>query len=484
MSKLSLITDPTTRTLAGVLAATGAHASQTIDRIITHFACRIELLECELKSANATRARIDETVAANELPANKKRRPASPPPSQASAATTTTSSTVPSVAIATPMQIDNNKEDQSAAVLTVKTLSFTVPRKKLDLELTQNGVRLRRSNQTVETSFSYSCIRDVFCLPTPGRPTSSGPHWTIVFILPLSTTNSNINTNASSATLKGDVEIVAFGFGDAETLSIEPAANTTESTSKNCSFIIKQLEQWTGHSVKGPSSGFNPISTNKSNALPSRSYVNCHLKTRDGYLFFLDHGLFFGFRKPVLYLPLTDIAQVSVATITSRTFSLCITLKQPEQPIPSTNSVESSNNKKEKDRMVEFAMIDAGDFEPIVAYVRWAKLEAPELYQSPNSNSNSSQATNKDASSTAGAKAKTNNDTLSATSQMLVDNVNGDDDDDDEDDEDFCIGSESEDDDDDSIMNLMNPITMIIAMEHLNKLFLCIEIFLFKYNCF
>jgi hypothetical protein len=427
MSKLSLITDPTTRTLAGVLAASGAHAAQTVDRIITHFNDRIEALEHQLKVANTTRPCSADgplpSNTTNEGPASKKHRL-----NDATSVTVAQTGTV--------VKGNTVQDDQLPAVLTVKTLSFTTPRKKLDLQLTAKSVRLVRANQSVvELSFSYSHIQDIFCLPTPDKPaTAKGSHWSIVFILPPSI--------IPSTGLKGDVDIVTFGFEDTESWTVEPAPISPVTSQR--SFIIQQLEQWTHHKVKSASSAFSPTGTGVKNSSTARRYVHCHVKTRDGYLFFMDHGLFFGFRKPVVFIPLTDIVQIGVATITSRTFSLCVTLT------PSTsNTIDSSSqsnsteggsqSKREKDRMVEFAMIDAGDFEPIVAYIRWAKLEAPDLYPlnqrdtRPSANS-------------------TNKQAISESNKMSIDNViatnnNNDDDDDDEEDEDYSIGSESSDDD-------------------------------------
>ena len=45
---------------------------------------------------------------------------------------------------------------------------------------TASGVRLQRPDGSLEGGFARSQLRDVLCLPTPGRPK---PHWTVVFVL-------------------------------------------------------------------------------------------------------------------------------------------------------------------------------------------------------------------------------------------------------------------------------------------------------------
>ncbi|KAI8056827.1 hypothetical protein BDF22DRAFT_668137 [Syncephalis plumigaleata] len=451
MSKLSLITDPTTRTLAGVLAASGSHAAQTVDRIITHFNDRITALEQQLKLANTTRPCSEEGYlpgnTTNDGPASKKHR-------------LNDDNSLKTAQTGAVTKGNMMQDDQLPAVLTVKSLSFTTPRKKLDLQLTAKSIRLIRANQSlVELSFPYSRIQDIFCLPTPDKPaTAKGQHWSIVFLLPPAT--------VPAAGLKGDIDIVTFGFDDTESWTVEPAP--TSSVTNQRSFIVQQLEQWTRHKIKSASLEFNPTGTGgKSAPSTPRRYVHCHVKARDGYLFFMDHGLFFGFRKPVLFIPLSDIAHIGVATITSRTFSLCVTLVPPTSSNSTDHSSQSNSTdggsqpRKEKERMVEFAMIDASDFEPIIAFARWAKLEAPELYPSNQQNARqSASTTNTTTTSTDSTKKQSSLETNAMSIDNITtthnngNNINDDDDDDDEEDEDYSIGSESSEDDDDDDSNL------------------------------
>ncbi|RMZ92701.1 hypothetical protein DV736_g28, partial [Chaetothyriales sp. CBS 134916] len=53
-------------------------------------------------------------------------------------------------------------------------------------------------------------------------------------------------------------------------------------------------------------------------------HVKAHVGTKDGYLFFLSTGIFFGFKKPIKFIPLDSIDSTSFVRPVSRTFGLAI----------------------------------------------------------------------------------------------------------------------------------------------------------------
>lgn len=83
-----------------------------------------------------------------------------------------------------------------------------------------------------------------------------------------------------------------------------------------------------------------------------------------GYLFFLSTGIFFGFKKPLLFFAFENIESISYTSVLQRTFNLNIATR-----------IDSSQNSQE----IEFAMIDQADHAGIDAYVKRHGLQDASL---------------------------------------------------------------------------------------------------------
>jgi hypothetical protein len=107
--------------------------------------------------------------------------------------------------------------------------------------------------------------------------------------------------------------------------------------------------------------------------------VKAYRKTSEGYLFFLPNGIFYGFKKPCLLFPLSDIGTTSFHDITQRTFNLTLTMKVGHQPRgvgydalvnknkdPSADSTEGDS--------YEFSMIDQTEYGVIDQYIKKNKI--------------------------------------------------------------------------------------------------------------
>lgn len=77
-----------------------------------------------------------------------------------------------------------------------------------------------------------------------------------------------------------------------------------------------------------------------------------------GYLFFLSHGIVWGFKKPLEFFPFDAITSVSYTSVLQRTFNLNI-------------AIDVNGKSKE----IEFSMIDQADFAGIDAYVKRHQLQ-------------------------------------------------------------------------------------------------------------
>lgn len=83
--------------------------------------------------------------------------------------------------------------------------------------------------------------------------------------------------------------------------------------------------------------------------------------SKDGYLFFLPNGILWGFKKPLLFIPLDRVAAVSYTSVLQRTFNMV---------------VEVFVGDGEATEEVEFGMIDQADYEGIdESYVKRNRLQ-------------------------------------------------------------------------------------------------------------
>ena len=83
-------------------------------------------------------------------------------------------------------------------------------------------------------------------------------------------------------------------------------------------------------------------------------HVTAYRGSKDGYLFFLENGILWAFKKPILFLPFKDIVSVSFTNILQVTFSMVI---------------EIHNGNDEDTEEIEFSMIDQQDYNNINGYV-------------------------------------------------------------------------------------------------------------------
>ena len=70
--------------------------------------------------------------------------------------------------------------------------------------------------------------------------------------------------------------------------------------------------------------------------------------SKDGYLFFLPTGILWGFKKPLLFLPLDRVVAVSYTSVLQRTFNIVVEV-----------DVGNADGKTEE---IEFAMLDQEDY--------------------------------------------------------------------------------------------------------------------------
>jgi hypothetical protein len=105
--------------------------------------------------------------------------------------------------------------------------------------------------------------------------------------------------------------------------------------------------------------------TSESHRKGEKAYhVKAFRGSKDGYLFFLGNGIFFGFKKPLAFFAFDDVESVSYTSVLQRTFNLNISYR-----------ASGADELQE----VEFSMLDQADFPGIDAYVKKHELQDASL---------------------------------------------------------------------------------------------------------
>lgn len=101
-------------------------------------------------------------------------------------------------------------------------------------------------------------------------------------------------------------------------------------------------------------------------------HIKAFRGSKDGFLFFLENGILWGYKKPVLFLPLDRIVAVSYTNILQRTFNIMVEVdvtQAPSQGGRPKKAGEADDGIKTEE--IEFGMIDQDDYSVIdELYVR------------------------------------------------------------------------------------------------------------------
>lgn len=90
-------------------------------------------------------------------------------------------------------------------------------------------------------------------------------------------------------------------------------------------------------------------------------HIGAFRGSKDGFLFLLENGIFWGFKKPLLFIPLERVAAVSYTSVLQRTFNVV---------------VEVFTGQGDDVEEVEFGMVDQADYEGIdESYVKRHRLQ-------------------------------------------------------------------------------------------------------------
>lgn len=238
-------------------------------------------------------------------------------------------------------------------VLLVKEISFSVPqRKKFTLALTEGGMSAVGASGVTEFGVSWDNIKYVACLPVPDK---AARQW-----------NFCVFPDGSEGIGDGNADALVFTVPDSapKTAAGDGMGRGFDTTSYK-SLLIGSFNALLKAS-RSNTMVQEPLETVFYSALPQSHrkgekafHVKAHRGSKDGYLFFLQAGIVWAFRKPLAYFSFAAINSISYTSITKRTFNLSIHVASQSSP--------------EGDE-IEFGMIDQEEYTGIDTYIKKNRL--------------------------------------------------------------------------------------------------------------
>ena len=307
-------------------------------------------------------------------------------------------------------------EDAStwACIQTYADISFSIPqRKKLKLGISGSatqGIKGTNAGGDVEVGVPWKQIRDIFCLPLPEKAQAQY-NFCIFSQDPEATSEQVLWTVPDTIPKEGLLDPPSSD----ETYRSHILATINRVLAKQKRSIVVPTEEEFASQVV------------QAHRKHEKAYhVKAFRGAKDGFLFFLSNGIFWGFKKPLEFFAFHSIDSVSYTSVLQRTFNLNITARAS-----STDSPQE----------FEFSMVDQEDFAGIDAYIKRHQLQDASMAEKRRArrfNINGPPAAN-DATSDGEANGEGELQKAAREAKDL-----NDDDDDEEDDENFDPGSEGQ----------------------------------------
>jgi hypothetical protein len=329
----------------------------------------------------------------------------------------------------TPAQKDQPRE----VVLEARDISFSLPqRKKLHLGIAQYGNDIHgaettfaiftRNPATNEVDMEVPLAQFAYALRLP-VPEKAAKQYNFVLLPRAGVPVEPIIWSVNAGPLK------SCTIPNAQFAKV--AAGPDDVLESALGFVLRQSN--TSLCLPNPAEFYS--ATPESHRKGDKAYhVKAFRGSKDGYLFFLSNGIFFGFKKPLAFFVFDDVESISYTSVLQRTFNLNIAYR--------TSGADGADADANVIHEVEFSMLDQADFAGIDEYVKRHGLQDASLAEArrakklTNAKSNSVQ--NGEPASGEGEDGDSRTELQKAQQQL--------DDEEDEEEEDYDPGSEGESD--------------------------------------
>ncbi|KAK0382937.1 hypothetical protein NLU13_8853 [Sarocladium strictum] len=250
-------------------------------------------------------------------------------------------------------------------LLVIKEISVSVPqRKKFELCLTPSHIYARTPGTTAPIpaiTYAWQDIEYAFYLPVPEK--TQVQHNYVLF--PKGTSLPSKTNPPTTEPLVFTVPATAPKEGIIGGSEAASAAAVSDTYKDLFHWALDRRLKSAGNPVSIVSANPNKFHSNvrQSHRPNERAvHVNGFRGSKDGFLFFLENGILWGFKKPLLFIPLNRIAAVSYTNILQITFNMVV------EVFPSDGD-EGANEE------LEFGMLDQQDYGGIDDYVKANRLQ-------------------------------------------------------------------------------------------------------------
>ncbi|KAM0795068.1 hypothetical protein BDR22DRAFT_624231 [Usnea florida] len=237
-------------------------------------------------------------------------------------------------------------------VYDVADVSFSIPqRKKLKLSISKiasAGLRAVNASGSPEFGVEWDCVRDLVCLPVPDK--AQAQYNFCIF----SATADGIATDQIVWTVPDSVPKDGAFVGLASSLSGETYRTVL------ISILNAALKQYKKRVIEPDKREFASQVVQAHRKGESAYHIKAFRGSKDGFLFLLPNGIFWGFKKPLEFFSFDAIDSVSYTSVLQRTFNLNIAARIAADAEP---------------QEFEFSMIDQADFAGIDEYIRRHELQ-------------------------------------------------------------------------------------------------------------
>ncbi|KAI1780932.1 Rtt106-domain-containing protein [Hypoxylon cercidicola] len=238
-------------------------------------------------------------------------------------------------------------------LLEIKDISVSIPqRKKFELCFTPKHLFARTPNTTGPAPnmvWAWKDIEYAFYLPVPEK--AQIQHNYIIF--PRHSYSPSKPGTPTVDPLVFTVSASAPKPGSIGGPNASAASAVSDSYSTLFHWAISKCLQAAGNSVRIVAA--DPAKFHSKVRQPHRPkdpavHVSAFRGSKDGYLFFLENGILWGFKKPLLFIPRDKIAAISYTSVLQRTFNMVVEVF----------TGESSDDEATEE--IEFAMLDQEDY--------------------------------------------------------------------------------------------------------------------------